>query len=128
MRSRTFLMTGFVMALATSGCVVVSGGGGTVVADPYQPCGTGEVCAGGTACASANRTTSGWVGTFCTADCDTTNPVCPADPLGTPVVCVPDSAATTLGQCYLACTTAGCPYGQTCATEAAGGVAYCVPD
>ena len=117
-------VTAAAIAVAGSGCIVVAGG---AQRNPYQTCGSADTCTGGSSCQSANRTTDGFVGTFCTSTCNTaaSPPSCPADPGGAPLVCVPNADGTTAGQCYIACNGTACPYGFTCATE--GGVLYCVP-
>jgi hypothetical protein len=115
-----------IAATSLGGCVVTVGPG---TANAYEQCNSGESCTGGTTCAQANRTASGFTGFFCTASCDVTNPICPADPIGTnPVVCVPDNTSTTQGQCYLGCNPGVCNSGQTCATDlGTAGPDYCAP-
>jgi hypothetical protein len=106
-----------------TGCVVVAGGS----RQPYETCGAGDTCTGGTACVSANSTTDGFVGTFCTTGCNPSNPVCPTGPGGALAVCVPDNGGSpTSGQCYAGCS-AGCPFDETCSSSAAGGATFCVP-
>jgi hypothetical protein len=118
---------GVMGAASLGGCVVTVGG--TNTANAYDQCNSGEACTGGTTCLQANRTASGFTGFFCTAGCDITSPVCPADPIGTnPVVCVPDDATTTHGQCYLGCNPGQCNPGQTCASDlGSAGPDYCAP-
>jgi hypothetical protein len=115
-------------AMSLEGCVVQVSGSSNV--HGYDTCVAGDTCLDGTTCLSANQTTSGFVGNFCTASCDVSLPQCPADPQGTdPVVCVPDNGSTTTGQCYLGCTSsADCPGAETCAVDSSGsGISFCVP-
>jgi hypothetical protein len=105
------------IALLASGC-------GTPVSDVYETC-SGS-CVAGTSCLSANTTVNGFVGSFCTSICSTTNPVCPSDGTGIPPVCVANANDPTTGECYAGCPNGtGCPFAETCGQ--ASGVNFCVP-
>jgi hypothetical protein len=111
------------------GALLCNGGtcsGAAAAAGIYEVC--NGPCVAGT-CISANTTVGGFVGTFCTAGCNPSNPVCPDDGSGLPAVCVPDNGSTTSGQCYAGCpggVSSQCPYSETCASEG-NGVYFCVP-
>jgi hypothetical protein len=108
----TVLMAAIAMcAFAATGCVVAQ------TANIYDVCSGTEECPGNTTCQTANTTTDGYVGRFCTFPCNV-DADCPGDGFATP--------ACEAGQCYAGCAAnASCPYAETCATD--GAVLFCVP-
>ena len=82
---------------------------GPVLDQPYQSCGYGEACAGGTVCAQTTLPASaGFTGALCTSSCVTSND-CLQDLSNYAAICVNS-------QCYIECPTGGysCPYGTGC--------------
>jgi hypothetical protein len=118
---KSWLIAAFVACTAMlAGCSVQ-----VVTAGVYEVCSGGD-CVAGTACATANVTSDGFTGTYCTAACDPANPTCPDDGTGISAVCVSDPGGAT-GQCYAGCPSGtGCPYGEACSTLG-GGINFCVP-